>query len=1192
MQLKELKVRGFKSFADEVTFTVDDGLNAIVGPNGCGKSNISDAMRWVLGEQSSRTLRCAKMEDVLFNGGSDHKPASVAEVSLTLSNDEGHLPLDSPNVTVTRQLHRNGDSKYFLNGAGCLLRDIHELFMDTGIGRNAYSLMEQGNIDLILNTRPEERRFLFDEVAGITKYKYRKKETLKRLDRAEQNLVRINDVISELERETEALGRQASKALEFRDRQEDLKTLELELARRRWDGAHSKLAKAEEDLAKATVIIDEADGKVAALEAVMDKGSARAADLDSQTQVAQGHVRKFESEIERTESTIALYKERQSNLGQQRDDAAGQIAALKEQMERIAKQIGEREREREQLEIALRMDEGRLTGRQRSLDELTQQVQTAERQIEDGKATLINMMNEGARIENALSTLENRAEYSQTRRARLDEALGTLKRSSEEFGLKLDESRRRVKDLDASVAATLAEVGEMTQQLETAQTGVRKLEAEMRGQQDTLAMAMSRVKSLEDLQRSHEGYYLGVRAVLRMHEERPDDLRGICGVVAELVRTESDYEQAIETALGAGIQNVVTETAEDAKGAINFLKKHKAGRVTFLPLDILHARSNVDDRVLNYRGVVGWAPDLVNADPRYRVVVENLLGNVVITETLDDAIQISRRERTRMRLVTLDGEVVNPGGAMTGGSGRGNNAGFLQRPREIEDLKERIGQLSETLAKKEKRRGQLEQAAADAQKRRAEGQETLQKLQIEKAEAAKDLTQVTEQTERVTQELAVTGSERELLSGEEGDITRERDETKEGLAKLQRERQMLERRVAALGEQKDATAARRMEIDASVTEMKVDLAGRREKFEGFGAVVESLEASREEAATRAHEFQRAIDNHEEVARELAEKVSDAQRSFLMLEQKKFTHAEEVARLESERGELAEAMAEREKELRNVRREADRSTKLRHNLDVQLTRLRMQERSIAERVQEKYRVAINDIQPNPEVGENEVEVNEKVQGLRGQIEAMGAVNLMAIEEYDEHKERLESLSGDRDDLEHARDALLKAIRKINETSRERFMETFELIRTNFDEVFKQLFGGGETELKLTDDEDVLDAGIEIIARPPGKRPQNISMLSGGERSLIAIALLFAVFKIRPSPFCVLDEVDAALDEANVLRFANLIQDYARETQFLIITHNKRTMEKADLLYGVTMEKAGVSKIVSVKFGADGETEAIA
>ena len=1191
MQLKELKVRGFKSFADEVSFTVDDGLNAIVGPNGCGKSNISDAMRWVLGEQSSRTLRCAKMEDILFNGGSDHKPASVAEVSLTLSNEDGALPLDSPDVTVTRQLHRNGDSKYFLNGAGCLLRDINELFMDTGVGRNAYSLMEQGNIDLILNTRPEERRFLFDEVAGITKYKYRKKETLKRLDKAEQNLVRINDVISELERETEALGHHAEKALEFRERQEGLRTLELELARRQWDGAHSKLAKAEEDLANATVIINEADGKVAALEAAMDKGSLKAADLDSQTQVAQGHVRKFESEVERTESTIALYKERQSNLGQQREDAAGQIDALKEQIERIGKQIEEREREREQLEIQLRLDEGRLTGRQRSLDELTKQVTTAEQEIEDGKATLINMMNEGARIENALSTLENRAEYSETQRARLDASLVSLNRNAEEAELKLDESRRRVKDLDATVAARTAEVTEMTQKLETAQSGVRKLEAEMRGQQDTLAKAVSRVQSLEDLQNAHEGYYLGVRAVLRMHEERPDEIGGICGVVAELIRVESDYETAIETALGAGIQNIVTETAGDAKAAINFLKRHKAGRVTFLPLDILHARSSLDQRVLSYRGIVGWAPDLIDCDPRYRVVVENLLGNVVIAETLDDAITVARRERTRMRLVTLDGEVVNPGGAMSGGSGRSNNAGFLQRPREIEDLKERIGQLSETLGKKEKRRTLLEQQAADAQKTRAEGQEALQKLQIEKAEAAKDLTQVTDHAERVKQEVDVTTSERELLSGEEGDITRERDATQEGLEKLKRERSSLERRVQNIGEQKDATASRRAEIEASVTEMKVDLATRTEKLEGFGAVIKGLDDNRKEAADRAHEFQRAIDNHEEVAKELADKVADAQRSFLMLEQKKFTHAEEVARLERERAELAEEIASKDKELRDVRRDTDRATKRRHNLDVQLTRLRMQERSIAERVQEKYRVAISDIEPNPEVGDNEIEVKEKVQALRGQIESMGAVNLMAIEEYDEHRARLDSLSGDRDDLESARDALLEAIRKINETSRERFLETFELIRVNFSEVFQQLFGGGETELKLTDDEDVLDAGIEIIARPPGKRPQNISMLSGGERSLIAIALLFAVFKIRPSPFYVLDEVDAALDEANVLRFANLIQDYARETQFLIITHNKRTMEKADLLYGVTMEKAGVSKIVSVKFGDDG-AEAIA
>jgi chromosome segregation protein len=1183
MRLKQLRISGFKSFAQDVTLSFEQqGITAIVGPNGCGKSNVADAIRWVLGEQSSRSLRCARMEDVLFNGGSEHTPAKIADVSLTLSNEDGLLPLDSPVVTVSRQLHRTGESRYFLNGSACLLRDIQELFLDTGVGKTAYSLMEQSNIDLILNARPEDRRYVFDEVAGINKYKHRKKAALKKLEETEQNLVRINDVISELEQETESLRVQAERALHYRQRHDELRALEVELSRRQWKTLRERLASVTEEF---EAVQENARALAEALES-LDRALAQRAlrreALDAEIHAAQSQIHKLETETERTESAIAVYRERQTALSEQRQNTTSQIETLRTQLERLTHQIQERERERDQLQVSLGLDEGRLKGRVRVLEELSRQISAAEAEIEDARAKTLELLNEGARAQNELSTLENRAEYSQSQRARLDGECERLGKELDAARQRTLDAKRRVADLQAQLASLKATLSQHDHDIERAQAEARRLEAEMRGQQDALGMAVSRAKSLEELQKSYEGYYLGVRAVLRVHEQEPDRLPGICGVVAELVRTEPQYEQAMEVALGSAIQNVVAETADDAKVAIAFLKQHRAGRVTFLPLDILRPRRRVEGNLLRYPGVVGFAPKLVSAEPKYHVVVEYLLGNVLVVDTLDAAVHIARRENPAVRLVTLEGEIINPGGAMTGGTGREQAAGFLQRPREIEDLKERIAQLSDALARKEERRARLAEELARLQKDRSAAQTRLQALEIEKAGGDKDVAQAREREERLEQERAVTESERDLLTEETGDIARERDTAKARLEELHKERQAAQRLVERLQEQTASEAAKRAEIQESVTAMKVELAGRREKVETAAQVIASLRQNADEVQRSIEEYERAIANSEEVVRDLDARIAEAQRSFLLLEQKKFEHAEEMARMEAERGELIAAIGEQEKTLRQQRRELDRLEKLRHGLEVSCTQIHMEERAIAERIQEKYRVAVADVRQNEQVGADDDRISERIRELQAQIESMGAVNLMAVEAYDEHHRRQQFLTTQRDDLDAAKGSLLKAVQRINETSRALFLETFEKVQANFQEVFSQLFGGGETELRLLDADDVLEAGVEIIARPPGKRPQSISMLSGGERSLVAIALLFAVFKIRPSPFSVLDEVDAALDEANVLRFASLIRDYASDTQFLIITHNKRTMEKADLLYGVTMEKAGVSTVVSVKF----------
>lgn len=1182
MRLKQLRIRGFKSFADEVELAFEPGITAIVGPNGCGKSNVSDAIRWVLGEQSSRSLRCARMEDVLFNGGSDQKPAKVAEVTLTLTNEDGVLPIESETVSICRQLHRTGESRYFLNGAPSLLRDVHELFMDTGVGKSAYSLMEQSNIDLILNARPEDRRYLFDEAAGINKYKYRKKAALKKLEETEQNLVRIHDVIAELENETETLRYQAERAFQFQERQKTLRALEIELARRQWESVRERLDALEKEFQAIQETFQASTATLDRLETALEVGSQRREALDREIAAAQSQVHKLETEIERTESTIALYKERQMSLTEQRQNTAAQIGALNGQLERLTRQIAERIREREQLQITLGVDEGKLKGRLRVLDELSRRIRDAEEQIREAKTKVLELMSQSARSQNELTTLENRAEYSKSRQGRLEADIQRLKRSLDEAALEVGEARRRLADVHARIVSLSSVLSEREGRIESVSAELRKLEAEIRGQQDTLGMATSRVRSLEELQRSYEGFYLGVRAVLRLHEKEPHRLPGICGVVAELLHVDAPYETAIEVALGAGVQNIVTETAEDAKIAIEFLKQNRAGRVTFLPLDILRPRRTLDETLLKYPGVVGYAPGLVRTEPKYRSVVEYLLGNVLVVETLEAAIHIARRERTSMRLVTLEGEVVNPGGAITGGSQKESSQGFLQRPREIEELKVRIAQVSEALAKKDASRRKLVEELAALQKERAEIQTHLQTAEIERAELAKDLAQRVEKEERLKEELTVTESELELLTSESDEVARERDQAKARLEDIEKQCHSLNRLAERLQEQVASELAKRAEVEASITEMRVQLAGTRERIESLGQTIAALEENRLEVQHSIREYEQTVAHSETLFQELEERIADAQRSFLLLEQKKFEHAEEVARRETEREQLVAELAEQEKEVRRFRRELERLTKRRHDLDVSVTQMQMEERSIAERIQEKYRVSLEQVAVNGDVGDNDAEIAEHVRQLQAQIEAMGAVNLMAIEEYEAHRSRLEFLSAQRNDLVEARDSILKAIQRINETSREQFLRTFEQIQRNFQEVFHQLFGGGETELRLLESEDVLEAGVEIIARPPGKRPQSIAMLSGGERSLVAIALLFAIFKIRPSPFCVLDEVDAALDEANVLRFANLIRDFAANTQFILITHNKRTMEKADLLYGVTMEKAGISKVVSVKF----------
>ncbi len=1182
MHINQIKISGFKSFAENVELILEPGVTTIVGPNGCGKSNVSDAIRWVLGQQSPRALRCANMQDLLFNGGSNFKPAQRAQASLHFTNVEGKLALESPEIAVRRQLTRSGESEYFINDAPCLLRDITELFMDTGIGVDAYSVMEQSKIDLILNTRPEERRFLFDEVAGITKYKHRKKTAIKKIEATEQNLVRINDVIHTVQRETESLKRQAEQAKRHQQLHGQLRNLELDLSRREHGRFAKDLTQTQLNLDELMLAVTEANEQIDSTEQQIEDATARRAELDNLIRDGQGVVSRFASEIEQTERQIALYKERQLNIQQQRQRALQAIESLEKQSAEFEAQKEEREQEHRQVDVSLQLEESRLTARRRVLTALDTRVTETESSVEAAQENLLETRNQVSQLETQLASLNNKLEYSAANLDRITERSNALDTELETEKASYTKARRREQQLNADLIRLETDQQKAEEDIQRYQTELRKLESEMRGMQDSLGTSASRFKSLRDLQAAHEGYYTGVRAILKVRETEPERFGGICGVIAELIRTEPDYELAIEVALGSAIQNIVTKTAEDAQSGIEFLKRTKAGRVTFLPLDILRTRPFHGDGLLEEAGVIGLAAELLDYDPKYEVAVQQLLGNTVVVEDLDTAIKLTRRSRHSARLVTLEGELINTSGAVTGGHNTSSTSGLLSRSRELESLQERINQLTNQLNEKDTRSKKLAGKLAELQQTRQTLITQGQTHQIEHASLSKVLEQGQRQISQLEEQLSDVEKEEVNLHQETEKAKADQDALQSELEEAAKTCRTSQRRIERLSEQIQSEKSKREEVIESCQELEIALAGKREKLQSLSSELLNLQKNQAQIRESIGEHQAVIDSDDQTRQELSSQIDEAQRKFLQIEQEKFEAEENVRRLEEEHIGLIEQIAEAQKLMRKARREFDKHNRLRHHLEVTTTQLQMQLKAIAARILDKYQITIDliEIEENPV---DDLELMGQIDTLKTEIEEMGAVNLVAIEEYEEHKQREDFLVTQREDLETSLESVNQAIQKINRTSRETFLQAFEQIRANFQEVFEELFGGGETELRLIDESDVLESGIDIIACPPGKRPQSITQLSGGERSLVAIALLFAVFKIKPSPFCVLDEVDAALDEANVLRFTNLIRKYAQQTQFIIITHNKRSMEIADVMYGVTMEQAGLSKVVSAKFG---------
>ena len=1177
MYLKSIEIHGFKSFANKIVFQFHNGITGIVGPNGSGKSNVADAVRWVLGEQRIKQLRGASMQDVIFSGTELRKPLGYAYVAITLDNSDHQLAIDYNEVTVARRIYRSGESEYLLNGTPCRLKDVNELFYDTGIGKEGYSIIGQGQIDKILSGKPEERRELFDEAAGIVKFKRRKLAAQKKLEDEQQNLVRVNDILSELEKQIGPLEKQSETAKIYLKKKEELKTLDVNMfllenqrLQEQLKGAQEKYDIASEDLentSKQYENIKEEYEKIEGQITLLDETIEKNRSVLTDTSMLRG---KLEGEINVLKEQIHSARNNEEHLKQRREAVLNEIAAKNQDKEgilsdkgQIDEQVAEIEKKRDEAKAAL-------TAVQSCIEELNNQ-------IEGGKNAIIEALNARATIKSKLGRYDTMTEQVNIRKAELtsrilrmksDEAQQeeTLKALNDEFE-KINEEIRTLND------AVESKEEKLTLLRETLADKDKKL----RDTQVSYHQEKSRLEALSNLTERYEGYGGSVKKVM----ERKEQEKGIVGVVADIIKVDKKYETAIETALGGNIQNIVTDDEETAKRMIGYLKQTKAGRATFLPLtSITHPQEFKNPESLKEKGVLGMADELVHVDEKYRNVAKAMLGRIVVVDQVDNAVRIARKFDYGIRMVTLEGELLVPGGAISGGAFK-NNSNLLGRRREMEEMEASVKkylkevdtllqEIEDTKAERNKLRLSLEEDKASLQKkfieqntarlnvikakeRKEEASESSLELKNEEREIESQIQEIRLSKEEISRELQDSETLEKQTEGKIKEcqvlLDEKRSEESENLAGVN----ALEVEVEKMLQQQ---GFHQQNVDRINTELERSKSELSEIEEGLLGNTRDIEQKENNIRQIEETIQASHTSQNDTEKQLQEDIT--KKEELSAKQKNFFKDREA---------LSEKMAGLDKEV--------------YRLNAQREKLQDMTESQINYMWDEYEITLSDA-----AGMRNEELNDlpamkrDISTLKDQIKKLGDVNVNAIEDYKNLMERYSFLKTQHDDLIEAEKTLEGIITELDTAMRKQFHEKFGEISREFDKVFKEMFGGGKGTLELMEDEDILEAGIRIIAQPPGKKLQNMMQLSGGEKALTAIALLFAIQNLKPSPFCLLDEIEAALDESNVSRFAKYLHKLTRHTQFIVITHRRGTMEQVDRLYGITMQEKGVSTLVSV------------
>lgn len=1177
MYLKNIEVQGFKSFAQKINFEFHNGITGIVGPNGSGKSNVGDAVRWVLGEQSAKSLRGGNMQDVIFSGTETRKPLSYASVAITLDNSDHKLPVDFNEVTVTRRLYRSGESEYKINGSACRLKDINEMFYDTGIGKEGYSIIGQGQIDRILSGKPEERRELFDEAAGIVKFKRRKNTTIKKLEEERQNLVRVTDILSELTRQLGPLEKQSETARIYLAKRETLKELDVNMFLMEFANTAQALKELEEKLAIAQNQLKDTQKSYDQTKVEYERLEQELEDLNAKMDALRISGQEQAIHKQQLEGQVNVLNEQILAGAQNEEHYKGRLQAIEEELSVRTSSQKKLEAERSDIYAQLKTVRTKLSEEEEKLKTAQENIEACTQEVEDGKNEIIEILNSRANTKGKAQRFDAMMEQADIRKAEISQRILRLKSEEEEQQTILSKAQKQYDEITEQIQSMNEECEHLSQNAEQIQGKLKEQNAQMEMGQTAYHREASRLESLKNITERYDGYGNSIRRVMEQKELVP----GIQGVVADLIQVNKDYEIAIETALGGSIQNIVTDNEQTAKTLIEFLKKNRYGRATFLPMSSISPRGEFTPReALREPGVIGIASELVTTEPQYQQITKFLLGRVLVVDNIDHAITIGRKYRHSLRMVTTEGESLSPGGSMTGGAFR-NNSNLLGRRREIEELETKVSQLKNNLLEMQKAIEENRNQRNMIRDTIAEFQEKLRQKYIEQNTARMNIKQQEKKAEEIRSGYDQINRDQAEIKRQVMEIRQDHERIAQELESSKQDEKELESFIETKQSELDEWKEEEGKVSKGLEEIRLQSStlDQKEKFDQ-----ENLSRLRSEVKA----LQTEKDGIYEFLAHSSEEMKKKQQMITQLKKE----AKESDLHERQSKEQLENL-QKEKESRNSRHKEffekrDYLSGQIGLLDKECCRLQGQMEKLEESREERiaYMWSEYEITPNNALSYRKEELTDlsemkkQAAQIKDDIRRLGPVNVNAIEDYKELLERHTFLSGQYEDLVTAEKTLEQIIQELDEGMRKQFTEKFGEIQKEFDKAFKELFGGGKGTLELDEEADILEAGIKIISQPPGKKLQNMMQLSGGEKALTAIALLFAIQNLKPSPFCLLDEIEAALDDSNVGRFAGYLQKLTKNTQFIIITHRRGTMNAADRLYGITMQEKGVSTLVSV------------
>lgn len=1177
MYLKSIEVQGFKSFANKIVFEFHNGITGIVGPNGSGKSNVADAVRWVLGEQRAKQLRGGNMQDVIFSGTENRKPLSYASVAITLDNSDHQLAIDFEEVTVARKIYRSGESEYLLNGSPCRLKDVNELFYDTGIGKEGYSIIGQGQIDKILSGKPEERRELFDEAAGIVKFKKRKNMSVKKLEEEQQNLVRVNDILAELEKQIGPLEKQSEVAREYLKKKESLKTYDINMFLLETEKVKKEIADVDEKLENTTQELAEATAQYENTKTEYEAIEVQADEMDDAMEKAKRQMNETTLLKQQLEGQIEVLKE-QINTARMNDEH------IEQRSKAIYNEVFEREKnlsamEKDKVEIQTQLSEQEIQEKEAQKRLLEIQTKSAElaKTVDENQNQIMEILNNRTATKVKKQRYDSMLEQIQVRRSEMHKKLIAVESEASEQDELIAKFERELLEIGQTISDCVAENKEYEEKIADLQRDIAEKNEQLRIGQKAFHREASRLESLKNITERYDGYGNSIRKVMEKKEQE----KGLLGVVADLIKVEKTYEIAVETALGGSIQNIVTDNEETAKRMIAFLKQNKFGRATFLPLTGINGTAGIrQSEALQETGVIGLANTLVNVEENYRRLADHLLGRTVVVKHIDHGVALAKKYKQTLRIVTLEGELINPGGAMTGGAFR-NSSNLLSRRREIEEFEKTVLKLKSEMEQMEQEVEREKEERTDYYNKIEAVKQKLQKAYVIQNTAKMNVEQVKEKKADAKAVSTRIHEEGAALEQQIREIYDNHESIQLELETSEKLEQQLTEQIA--GCQKELDLERERENRQLLESEKVHLAyaAMEQKYQ---FLLENESRIEEEIAKFQEELSELCANKGDTSEEIQKKEEQIEEIRITIENSKELFEEiqkEIAFCTGQKEELTK---------KHKAFLAERETLSRHmaDLDKESFRLNSQKETFEQASEkqmnymwEEYELTYNMALKIKDDSLTDLAfMKRQVQTLKNEIRALGNVNVNAIEDFKEVSERYVFLKNQHDDLIEAEATLKQIIEELDAAMRRQFKERFEEIGIEFDKVFKQLFGGGKGTLELQEEEDILEAGIRIIAQPPGKKLQNMMQLSGGEKALTAISLLFAIQNLKPSPFCLLDEIEAALDDSNVDRFARYLHKLTKNTQFIVITHRRGTMTAADRLYGITMQEKGVSTLVSV------------